>query len=171
MMHLPSSSMMEWLRIQIVLSFSCQPHSLLFLSWEFKADFTYPVFNMGDDTYWQDCHPFFFLSLFHALPPLYSHHCVLPGLLEQSLIDLPTFWYSGWSVLEKEHPQPLWNITTCLWQLFPNNYPSQELGYHPTSVSFSPACWSGATSCLFFLLGVSHTCLTAPSLCCSIQDL
>ena len=175
MMHLPSSSMMEWLRSQIVLNFSCQPHSLLFLPCEsFKAEFTYLVFNMGNNTYWQDCHPFSFLSLFHTFPPLYSHHCILPGLLEQSLVDLPTFWYSlanQFSLSQSKHLQSLWNITPCLWQLFPNNYPSQELGYHPTSVSFSPPCWSGAASCWFCLLGASHICLAAPGLCCSMQDL
>lgn len=175
MMHLPSSSIMEWLRSQIVLKFSFQPHSLLFLSCEsFKAEFTYLVFNMGNNTYWQDCHPFSFppfSMLFFLFAPT-TASCL--GCWSRSLVDLPPFWYSlanQFSLSQNKHPQSLWNITPCLWQLFPNNYPSQELGYHPTSVSFSPSCWSGATSCWFCLLGVSHICLAAPSLCCRTQVL
>lgn len=49
-----------------------------------------------------------------------------------------------------------------MWHLFQINRPSQELGYHATSVSFSPPCRSVATSCWPCVLSVSHIRLPSP---------
>lgn len=91
-MRLPSSSIMAWLWSQIVLSFhvnstACYCCSLNHL----KQSLLSSSLKWGHNTYWQDCCAFSFLCLVHALPPLHSHHHVLPGLLEQPLLDLPAF--------------------------------------------------------------------------------